>query len=319
MSSLTTYADGDMTSQPSLLCPVDFSEGSRTALAYAAAIAEHFGARLTVMTVDDPLLANVAASTGRVPSLAEESERELRGLATETLGENRGATTIEFRVVIGKPAQEILRLAAELAAELVVMSSHGRSGTSKRFFGSTTERVLRETKIPVLVTRAHRPGALSLPDIIRDLDRIVAPVDLTAASPQQVIVAAGIAKALSMPLILMHVLEPIYVPVGIRLAIPGSDAERRADAEAQLKALAMSVARDAAAEILVVSGEPAEEIVKVADVRGAHLIIMGLHSSGLLGPRMGSVTYRVLSLTNALVLALPPRVTVDSEQSTGDS
>jgi hypothetical protein len=56
----------------------------------------------------------------------------------------------------------------------------------------------------------------------------------------------------------------------------------------------------------VLTGEPSEEIVKLADARNRHRIVMGLHSSGLLGPRMGSVTYRVLCLTRALVLALPP-------------
>jgi nucleotide-binding universal stress UspA family protein len=57
---------------------------------------------------------------------------------------------------------------------------------------------------------------------------------------------------------------------------------------------------------VVLTGEPSEEIVELADVRDAHLIVMGLHSSGLVGPRMGSVTYRVLCLTHAMVLALPP-------------
>ena len=53
-------------------------------------------------------------------------------------------------------------------------------------------------------------------------------------------------------------------------------------------------------------GEPAEEIAKVASDRDAGLIVMGLHSSPVLGPRMGSVTYRVLCLAHRLVLALPP-------------
>jgi nucleotide-binding universal stress UspA family protein len=57
---------------------------------------------------------------------------------------------------------------------------------------------------------------------------------------------------------------------------------------------------------LVVYGEPAEEIAKVASDRDAGLIVMGLHSSPVLGPRMGSVTYRVLCLAHRLVLALPP-------------
>ena len=50
-----------MAAVSSILCPVDFSEGSRAALCYAAALADYFGARLTVTTVDDPLLANAGA------------------------------------------------------------------------------------------------------------------------------------------------------------------------------------------------------------------------------------------------------------------
>ena len=59
-------------------------------------------------------------------------------------------------------------------------------------------------------------------------------------------------------------------------------------------------------EALVVFGEPAEEVAKIAADRQAGLIVMGLHASAQPGARMGSVTYRVLSVTNGLVLALPP-------------
>jgi nucleotide-binding universal stress UspA family protein len=72
-------------------------------------------------------------------------------------------------------------------------------------------------------------------------------------------------------------------------------------------------------EPIVLTGEPSEEIVTLAETRQARLIVMGLHSSGLLGPRMGSVTYRVLCRTNSLVLALPParvsHATPDVERS----
>jgi nucleotide-binding universal stress UspA family protein len=59
-------------------------------------------------------------------------------------------------------------------------------------------------------------------------------------------------------------------------------------------------------EALVVYGDPAEEITKVAADRQAGLILVGLHGSPMLGPRMGSVTYRVLCLTPGIVLAMPP-------------
>ena len=129
---------------PSVVCPVDFSEPSRAALGYAAAIAGHFGARLTIVGVDDPLLTEVAAATGRVPSLAEESKDELRRFCGETLARvGPGARTVEYLVASGKPTIEILRVAREVGADLIVMGSRGRSGVRKMFFGSTTERVLR--------------------------------------------------------------------------------------------------------------------------------------------------------------------------------
>lgn len=297
-----------MHARPSILCPVDFSEASRAALGYARAIAEHFGASLTVLAVDDPLLAEVAATTGTHASLADESERELRRFAARTLEHAAPtATTTDFRVVVGRPAPEILRVAQETGADLIVMSSHGHSGVRKLFFGSTTERVLRETTAPVLVTPDEHERVLSVSEIGRVIHRIVAPIDLSPASAHQLAVASGLARALSLPLVVAHVVEPLYLPPRVRAAIPGVDAARRTDLEDRLAGLVAPFEKSPTMETVLVSGEPSEEIVKLAEVRDAHLIVMGLHSSGTLGPRMGSVTYRVLCLTKALVLALPPR------------
>jgi nucleotide-binding universal stress UspA family protein len=293
---------------------VDFSDASRAALRYAAAIADHFGARLTVLTVDDPLLAEVAATTGRVPSLRSESERELRKLVSETLPPSpREAKLIALRVEVGRPAAQILQAARETGAELIVMGSRGRSGMRKMFFGSTTERVLRETTVPVLVTPPDHAPVGSLENASRSIHRILAPVDLTLGSPRQVRIAAGLASALSVPLILEHVIEPVFVPPRLRDVAPGSDAARSEDVERRLASLAW-LAGSHAVETLIVSGDAAEEIVKLAETRNAGVIVMGLHSSELFGPRMGSVTYRVLCQTRALVLALPPKAAETSAE-----
>jgi nucleotide-binding universal stress UspA family protein len=297
-----------MTARPSVLCPVDFSEASRSALGYAAAIADHFGARLTILAVDDPLLSDVVAATGRHLSLADETLDELQRFTSGTLERHRsGAGTVEVKVVVGKAAPEILRQASETGADLIVMGSQGRTGVRRLFFGSTTERVLRETTVPVLVTPDDRERVGSVSEIGGLIHRIVTPIDLSAASTHQLSVASGLAQAFSVPLILAHVVEPLHVPARVRAAIPGLDAERRADVEQRLVELARPFSTRVAIEEVIVSGEPSEEIVKLAEVRDAQLIVMGLHSSGLLGPRMGSVTYRVLCLTHALVLALPPK------------
>jgi nucleotide-binding universal stress UspA family protein len=296
-----------MTPVSSILCPVDFSEGSRAALCYAAALADHFGARLTVITVDDPLLAKAAAVEMLDPPLAVQSEAELRRFSDDVLPHlGARATMLDFRVATGKPAAEILRAVQATKADLVVIGSHGRSGLQKMFFGSTTERVLRETTVPVLITRETRPASTSLPELARTIHRVLVPVDLTSASACQVSFAAAVAEQLRVPLIVAHIVEPIFVPVGVRRALAGADAVRRAEVEAALTALETSIAPNVTTENVVSTGAPAEEIVRIADTRGANLIVMGLHSGGMLGPRMGAVTYRVLCSTKALVMALPP-------------
>jgi nucleotide-binding universal stress UspA family protein len=296
-----------MSARPSVICPIDFSEASRSALYHAVAIAEHFGAQLTVMSVDDPLLAEVAASAGHSPSLVEETERELRRFAVDALDRpQQRALTTEFVVRVGKPATEILDVAAARHADLIVMGSHGRSGVRKLFFGATTERVLRETRFPVLVTPDDRARPAAVADIVGGVRRVLAPVDLSEASGRHVDAAAVIARTLSSSLLLLHVLEPVFMPGTLRAYMTRIETARRAECEDRLMALAATHAPGLMVEAIVVAGDPADEIAKVARARGAGLLIVGLHSAGLLGPRMGSVTYRVLCAADTLVLALPP-------------
>ena len=198
-------------------------------------------------------------------------------------------------------------MAREQSSDLIVVSTHGLTGMRKLFFGSTTERVLRETTTPVLVTPAHDPGPIRFEDGKQLLGRIVVPVDLTPASAHQIEVARGIAGALAVPLILVHVVEPLRSRFAARLHVAGIEGDRRAVAEDALQELLASAAYPGHAEALVASGDPAEEIAKVARDRQAGLVVMGLHGSPLLGPRMGSVTYRLLCLSSTLVLALPPK------------
>src|SRR6185503_20434032 len=103
-----------------------------------------------------------------------------------------------------------------------------------------------------------------------------------------------------------HVIEPLRTLPGHH-NLHAVETERRYRAETELERLTAASAEGTTPEALIVYGEPAEEIAKVASDRDAGLIIMGLHSSPLLGPRMGSVTYRVLCLAHRPVLALPPQ------------
>ena len=292
---------------PTVICPTDFSDASRSAIQYGAVIAEHVGSRLVVMAVEDPLLKEaVDLGTGTVWD-PEDTKRELATFAGSALAKHQlRSAKLEFEVAVGTPANEILRVARERKADLIVMSTHGLTGMRKLFFGSTTERVLRETTVPVLATPATEHGPTALEDVRRTVRRVLAPVDLSPASAHQVRIAAGLADALNVPLLLTNVIEPVRSPLAKKLHLPSIDQERRARAEDALGELLESVPHHLHPEALVSYGDTAEEISKLARDRQAGLIVIGLHGSPLLGPRMGSVTYRVLCLAPAIVLALPP-------------
>ena len=296
-----------MNVRPSILCPIDYSDASAAALRYAAAIAEHFVTRLIVLTVEDPLLTTAMDLGTGVHWTPEVSQGEIAKFANDTFGDDTATLGMcEYDVAVGKPPVEILRVARERSCNLIVMSSHGLTGARKLFFGSTTERVLRETTIPVLVTPPVNPGPVNIEDARRLLGRIVVPVDFSPASLHQTHVACGLAEALNLPLVLLHVIEPVRSRLLARLNLTGLDSDRRSVAEECLDELVATIPR-VRPEALIVFGDPAEEAAKVIRDRQAGLVVMGLHGMPPLGPRMGSVTYRMLCLAQTLVLALPPK------------
>jgi nucleotide-binding universal stress UspA family protein len=129
----------DVAHFPTVLCPIDFSEHSRMALRIAASIADQFGARLTLVTVNDPLLVEATAIVGGPDALIRQTAGELRAFTEQALSGRHGqAGTLAFHVKTGKPAPEILKAARETHADCIVMSTHGLSGFRKAFFGATT-------------------------------------------------------------------------------------------------------------------------------------------------------------------------------------
>ena len=293
--------------RPTVLCPVDFSDSSRVALRYSVAIASHFGATVTLVTVNDPILAETADLKLGSDWLTKQCLAELKSEVAKTFA-GRALENVEMRyeVATGTPAPEILRVARENQCDLIVMSSRGLSGVRKLFFGATTERVLRETSVPLLVTPPSGATPFTLEEMAAEIRRVLVPVDLVTPPTRQVRVASSIAAALGTPLLLLHVLEPLRTPVPVQMPLPNVDVERRAQADHTLGEVAATIGSGVKVEALTAFGDSAEEIAKIASDRQVGLLVMGLHASPLTGARMGSVTYRVLCLAHTLVLALPP-------------
>lgn len=142
-----------------VLCAVDFSEPSANAVDYAVSLAGHAAARLALITVLDwPVID--AEPTRALGSTLEAFRREWETHAARELREavstaTRETTRVEEILAIGKPAREILRVAVETGADLIVMGVHGRGPVERAMLGSTTHHVIRHAVCPVLTVRVR--------------------------------------------------------------------------------------------------------------------------------------------------------------------
>jgi nucleotide-binding universal stress UspA family protein len=241
------------------------------------------------------------------------SERELRSFVEEAQAGGIPVDVI-YDVRIGKAAPVILARARSVATQLIVMSTHGRSGVRKWLLGSTAERVLRETTVPVLLVPSD-PGPLSFEALARKASPMLVPVDFSRATTQQVKVAAGIAGALGLHVLIGHVMEGVDLPMPEQIDASELMSERHRRACQGLSSLALDSAMSLAPEILIASGNPVDEIADWVRNNHVGLLVMALHSDVDGGPRMGAVTYRAITLTGVLTLALPPAWSVASDRA----
>jgi nucleotide-binding universal stress UspA family protein len=277
-----------------ILCPVDFSRHSRVALRYANVLAQQSGGKLTVMTVNDPMLAaaDAAALTRDSRQLDSLTMRELRRFVSTTLSTATANATLE--VVVGYPADQIDRIARRRKVDLVVMGTHGLSGPKKCFFGSTTESLFRRSKVPVLAVPGKRHTFLRDPACGKT---ILAPIDLEGTGRTEISRVMDAAGRLGGKTFYLHVVKPVDVPTRLNRQRVGAAAHR----------IRQLLGRSAATRSCVVTGDPVARIEEFAARKDVKAIVMTVKRHGLVAPRRGSIAYRVVCARVAPVLALPPR------------
>lgn len=134
-----------------ILYPTDFSPYSDVACQFACALARDYDARLILAhVVHEPV---VAYGTGPVAPDMDAAEVELKSWVS-LLASQFAPVTVEYRLAVGSPAAEILRLAGEVKSDLIVMGTHGRTGLGRLVLGSVAEHVLREAGCPVVTVKA---------------------------------------------------------------------------------------------------------------------------------------------------------------------
>jgi nucleotide-binding universal stress UspA family protein len=136
-----------------VVVPVDFSAMSQEALDAALEITRDPG-KIRVLHVLGELSPVEPAMLPEPMDDARRSHHAKQLLAEWMAGDKYGG--IAFDVVIGDPGHEIARYADEMAADLIVMPSHGRRGIARLLIGSVAERTLRLAPCPVLVLRKSK-------------------------------------------------------------------------------------------------------------------------------------------------------------------
>jgi nucleotide-binding universal stress UspA family protein len=136
--------------QKTILFPTDFSTASDAALVHAESLARQMNARLLIVHVEEPPLAYGGGEL--YYGLPEpSSERILKML--EDVKPSDPSVPYTHRLTMGDPAGEVVRIAEDENAEMIIIGTHGRTGMTRLLMGSVAEAIVRRAPCPVLVYR----------------------------------------------------------------------------------------------------------------------------------------------------------------------
>lgn len=285
-----------------LLAAIDFSEHSRNAAHRAALIATEQQAHLELLHVISGSMVDALRKLFPVPAdandkLAEDAKGLLNELASD-ISETTGLTPTA-RVTVGRVPDEILSVSAQ--SDMIVMGARGLNPLRDLILGSTAERLLSKSRLPILVTKCQPQGPYR---------RILVPVDFSASS-----VRALRAAMLAGPKADITVVHGCSVPFEGKLQLAGVAKEqvdsysRQAKAEAEQKITSMIL--EAGGEMQhfyreVNRSEASLLILAKEALLDADLIAIGKHGQSMIEEWfLGSVTRHILSKSQCDVLVCP--------------
>lgn len=257
-----------------ILIPLDGSPLAETILEDVARILHRRDAEVL-------LLRAVGYPVGRAgdPEALAEAQAYARRMEERLAGQGARARGL---VEIGSPAESILAAARREGADMIAMTTHGRSGLARWVFGSVAEKVIRASNVPVLVSRSFKGGRRRSGELA--IRSILVPIDESELSLQVIPAAAELAKLFDSRVVIVNILE--LTPVRV-----AEDAARR------------FVGFGLDPEIRILEGDPAHTILDAA--RETDLIAMCTHGrSGLSRWTLGSVTEKVLRHAEEPVLVV---------------
>ncbi len=280
-----------------ILVPLDGSKLAEQVFPPVMELARAFGSQIVIVGVCDP----EDKEEERACQLY--TDNQAKQLEISFAG---SSATSKTAVLVGKPAEQVIRYAQANDIDLVVMTSHGRSGIMP-WLGGTVLKTLRKAAVPLIVVRAKEPV-----EEVRLFDRIVIPLDGSSSSAVVLPYIVEVAKKLPCDILPIRVTEP-----GRHVrTIGGLDYIRFDERDVNsTNVIASQYLDEVCAELTgteakvsceVRVGDAAHEILKFADEKKCTLLAMSSHGrSGLEEWAMGSVSSKVMDLSKQSVLLVP--------------
>jgi len=284
-----------------ILCPTDFSSGSRQALRVAARLACESGAELELVHVwylPTPAFAiDYAFPADVIQRASDDAERALADALREAKA--LGVEHVTAKQLDGPPWSAIVDAAEGF--DLIVIGTHGRTGLARVLLGSVAEKVIRHAACSVLAVRPDGEP--------RPFDHVLCPVDFTTSSHQAMQMAGRLVRSGGTGVTLLHVLE---IPVASS-GDPGLDVYQDLDrrSAAQLDHWATELEREcnvAVSKRARIGYAGAETLAVLDGDRTFDLVVMGSHGrTGIRRALLGSVAEKVVRNARCPVLVVRGR------------
>jgi nucleotide-binding universal stress UspA family protein len=267
-----------------IVVATDHSDAGKVAVRSAARMAAAFGAEVTLLHVQAPLIVPEVSSEALLALQRQEQQTNEARLATLRKAELGGLPGKTKVLVHPSVAAAIVDEAA--AADLCVVGTHGKKGVKRLVVGSVAERVVRHAPCDVMVARSSPVGP------------IVAGTDFSAGALTAVETARTLAGVLFSRLVVAHVLD-VAPEVG----------RTRRDAQAAMNEFFDEYLAGARASAEVVEGDDAaEDLAAFASGRSASLLVVGTHGKTALARFfIGSVAEKVVRLAPCAVIVARER------------
>ncbi|MCO5189495.1 MAG: universal stress protein [Anaerolineae bacterium] len=277
-----------------IIVPLDGSDFAERPLSFAQSIAHAYDAQMTLMTVAPPAKAKFrrADATER----DQEWRQQVAYLDNLVQGLQRAGINADFVIESGSIVEQIDAFAAESHADLILMSTHGRSGMERWLIGSVANKLTRQTSTPVLLVRP----TVAWRSRWSQFKRLLVALDGSQNAEYILPYAVSFALHFDSEIILLS------VPSGQEDAISSAHSESiRTYLEHILDVVR---AQNIEAQAIVTGSSAASTIIDVCEDEEADLIMMTTHGfSGLDRFMLGSVAERVIQHTIAPVFLLPSR------------